>query len=223
MSQLIAATVAFVLTHYMASTPLRATLIGKLGEGPYRGLFSVAAFTTLGWMIWAFSHAPLLFLWQGPGLRHLPLALMPFAFVFVAAALMTKNPTLVGMESALKAREPAHGILRITRHPMMWGLALWAIVHILARGDAASLVFFGGFALLALSGTVLIDRRKGAALGEDWTRFVAVTSNVPFAAILAARNQLRLAEIGWVKIGVGLAVYVVVLLAHPYLFGVRPY
>ena len=52
---------------------------------------------------------------------------------------------------------------------------------------------------------------------------MAVTSNVPFAAILAGRNQLRLAEIGWVKIGVGLAVYVVVLLAHPYLFGVRPY
>jgi uncharacterized membrane protein len=105
----------------------------------------------------------------------------------------------------------------------MWGIALWGFVHLLAKGDASSLVFFGGFVVLALSGTALIDRRKRATLGEDWARFAAVTSNVPFAAIAGGRNQFRLAEIGWAKIGVGLALFVVFLLAHPYLFGVRAY
>jgi uncharacterized membrane protein len=223
MNLLIVAAAAFLLTHYIASTPLRGALINVLGEKAYRGVYVLLAFATLGWMIWAFNRAPLVPLWQVPGLRHLPSLLMPFAFIFAAAGVMTKNPSAVAMEGALKAKEPAQGILRVTRHPLMWGIALWGLVHLLAKGDASSLVFFGGFVVLALSGTVLIDRRKRATLGEDWARFAAVTSNVPFAAIAGGRNQFRLAEIGWTKIGVGLALFVVFLLAHPYLFGVRPY
>ena len=80
----------------------------------------------------------------------------------------------------------------------MWGFALWALSHIVARGDAAAVIFFGTFVVLAMSGTWLIDRRKAATLGDDWRRFAAVTSNVPFAAIAGwpqpvsslARNRL---------------------------------
>ena len=98
-------------------------------------------------------------------------------------------------------------------------LGLWAASHIAARGDAAAVVFFGGFLVLALAGTWLIDRRKAAKLGDDWQRFAAVTSNVPFAAIIAGRNQFKLAEIGWWKILIGLAAYGVMLLLHHRLFG----
>jgi uncharacterized membrane protein len=85
------------------------------------------------------------------------------------------------------------------------------------------LVFFGGFLFLAALGTVLMDARKAAALGADWKRFAAVTSNVPFGAIASGRNRFRFEEIGWKRVGVGLALYVVLLAAHPYLFGARPY
>jgi uncharacterized membrane protein len=72
-------------------------------------------------------------------------------------------------------------------------------------------------------GTVLIDARKARTLGEDWKRFAALTSSVPFGAIVAGRNRFVAAEIGWRVVLVALAAYVALLAAHPYLFGARPY
>lgn len=222
MTKLLIAAAAFLAAHYVSSTPLRARLILALGNNGYLVLYSAAAVATLVPMIWAYYRAPFIGLWYVPGLRYVPLIVMPVAMVLIAASLMARNPTLVGQERLLRTDQPARGILRITRHPMMWGIALWAASHILARGDAASVVFFGGFFVLALSGTALIDRRK-ATLGADWQRFAEATSNVPFAAIAGGRNQLRLAEIGWMRLLGGIALYVVALLSHSYILGARPY
>ena len=216
------ATIAFLATHYVSSTPLRRALATSLGEQPYLGVYTLTSFLTLGWMIYAYRHAPLVPLWQVPDLKLLPLLVMPAALVLLACGIMGRNPTAVRQESALKSEQPARGILRVTRHPMMWGFALWAGAHLLARGDAASLVFFGGFLVLALSGTVLIDARK-AALGEDWSRFAAVTSSIPFLAIIEGRNRFNLAEIGWLKILTCLALYAVLFALHPAVLGARPY
>lgn len=223
MTKLLIATAAFLATHYLSSTPLRARFIKALGNNGYLMLYSAAAVATLVPMIWTYYRAPFIGLWYVPALRYAPLIVMPVAMVLIAASLMTRNPTLVGGERLLKSEEPARGILRITRHPMMWGIGLWAASHIFARGDAASLIFFGGFLVLALSGTALIDRRRRLTPGADWQRFANVTSNVPFAAIAAGRNQLNLAEIGWIRLLAGIALYVVVLMSHSYLFGAPPY
>lgn len=219
-AHLILATAAFVVTHFVPSTPLRARLVAWLGQRAYLGLYSLVALATLVWTIWAYRHAPLVPLWNG--WRYLPLLLMPFALVLLAAGYLSRNPTMVMQEDKLKAEEPARGILRVTRHPLMWAFALWAFAHLLARGDVRSLILFGGFLLLALVGTVLIDRRK-AALGEDWRRFAAVTSNVPFLAIAQGRNRFVPAEVGWRKPLIALLLFVVLLLLHPYIFGARPY
>ncbi|HTO46745.1 MAG TPA: NnrU family protein [Burkholderiales bacterium] len=220
-AQLAVATLAFLGAHFVSSTPLRAALAGAIGERGYLGLYSLVAFAALGWMIWAYARAPFQPLW--PGLRLLPALLMPFSLVFIACAYSTRNPTAIGQAGALKNNEPARGIIRVTRHPLMWGVMLWGVVHVLARGDLASVVFFGGFVVLAGLGTVLIDARKAATLGEDWKRFAAATSNLPFGAIAAGRNRFVFGEIGWKRIGAGLAAYVLLVLAHPYLFGARPY
>jgi len=103
------------------------------------------------------------------------------------------------------------------------GIALWALLHLVARGDTASAIFFGGFALLAISGSILIDARKDRMLGVDWQRFASVTSNIPFGAIIQGRNQFRFEEIGWNKVLIGLGAYLVLVFLHPYLFGARPY
>ena len=218
MTHLVLAAVAFLATHYIASTPLRAALVATLGKA-YLALYSLLAFATLGWMIWAFYHAPFINLWYAVALRPVPLFVMPIALVFMVCALATPNPTMVGREKLLKSTHPAHGILRITRHPLMWGFALWGASHIAARGDAAALIFFGTFIVLALSGAWLIDRRKAATLGADWKQFAAVTSNLPLAAIAGGRNQFKLAEIGWWKILLGLALYVALIMLHHRLFG----
>jgi len=221
MTHLALATAAFVGMHYLSSTPLRAALVKALGENAYLGLYSLVSVATLGWMIWAYPRAPAATLW--PGLRLAPLALMPVALVLFTCAVMTRNPSAVLQQGALRSPDAVRGILRVTRHPMMWAFALWGLCHLLARGDAASLIFFGGFVLLALSGTLLIDARKAATLGEDWKRFAAATSNIPFAAIIAGRNSFRPGEIGWTKILTGLALYAGLLVLHPTLFGARPY
>jgi uncharacterized membrane protein len=218
MTALVIATAAFLVTHFVTSTPLRPKLVAALGEWPYRGAYSLVAFITLGWMIWAYAQAAREPLWAG--LRQVPSIVMPFAFILIATGY-GRNPTMVGAERILQSEEPARGIIRITRHPIMWGILLWAAAHILARGELSSLVFFGGFLLVAALGTLAIDRRKRA--DPYWSRFAAATSNVPFVAIARGRNRVVWREIGWTRPLAGIALFIVVLLLHPWLFGARPY
>lgn len=215
------ASAAFLLTHFVPSTPLRPALAGRIGEKGYLGVYSLVAFATLGWMIWAYGKAPLEPLW--PGLRLAPAIAMPFAFVLIACGLLSRNPTAVGQAKALNAAEPARGIIRVTRHPMMWGFILWAGAHVLARGELKSTVFFGTFLVLAALGALLIDRRKEKSLGADWQRFAAATSYFPFLAIAQGRNRFDAAEIGWRNPAIGVALTIVFFLAHAWLFGARPY
>src|SRR4029079_8168717 len=108
MGMLVTATLVFLLTHFIPSTPLRPRLVAALGEGRYRGLYVLVACVTLGWMIRAYAHAPAQdLLW--PPLRHVPLLVMPFALILVVGGLVRMNPTAVGAERLLKEAEPARG------------------------------------------------------------------------------------------------------------------
>jgi uncharacterized membrane protein len=210
MTMLVAATIAFLATHFVSSTPLRPALIGAIGEWPYRGLYSLVAFLTLGWMIWAYADAPREQLWIGH--RTLTFIAMPLAFILIACGYW-RNPTMVGAERLLRSDDPARGIIRITRHPIMWGVILWAGAHIVARGDLKGLIFFGAFLLLAVVGTLSMDARKKS--NPDWPRFAAVSSHVPFIAIAQGRNRIVWREIGWLRPALGLAAFFAVLAFHP--------
>ena len=210
MITLLAATFVFLATHFVTSTPLRPLIVNAIGEWPYRGAYSLVALVTLVWMGWAFANAPREPLWMG--IREVPYLVMPLAFVLIACGY-GRNPTMVGADKLLKSEDPARGIIRITRHPIMWGIMLWAASHILARGDLRSLIFFGGLLAVAGIGTLLMDSRKKS--NPDWPRFAAVSSNVPFVAVAQGRNRIRWREIGWVRPAAGLAAFFVVLLFHP--------
>jgi uncharacterized membrane protein len=219
------ASAAFIASHLgLSSTPPRDRLVARLGEKGFLGCYSLLALLTLGTMIVAYSHASHhVYLWlPGPGVRHLPLLIMPLAFLLIAGGVLVPNPSATGGAGALDRPEPASGVLRITRHPVMWGVGLWAAVHILANGDLASLLFFGGFLLTALGGSWHLDRRMAATEGERWRHFAAVTSFLPFAALLAGRQRWVWAEWRWPAVW-GLGLFVLLFGLHPYLFGVRPY
>jgi uncharacterized membrane protein len=120
------------------------------------------------------------------------------------------------------AREPA-GIVRITRHPFLIGVAIWALVHLIGNGDGASALFFGALALVALAGTVSIDAKRRRAQGQAWDAFAARTSIVPFAAIMSGRNTLQVGELGWLRPMAGFVAYALMLGGHAHIVGVSPF
>jgi uncharacterized membrane protein len=225
MIELLAAAALLLATHYgISSTPLRGWLVARIGERPYLVLYSLVALGAVIWLIFAYRGAPYIELWPAPVWSALlPLIVMPFALLLLVCGVSTLNPTAVGSPETLEQAEPARGILRVTRHPFMWGVALWALAHIVTNGDAAAVVLFGAFAVLALLGTLLIDHKFRARRGAQWQRFAVMTSNLPFVAILAGRQHLALAEIGWLRVGIALALYVALLALHPWLFGLSPF
>jgi len=224
MGNLVAAAVFFVGIHFLVSgTRWRDRLVEALGEQVYRGLFSLASAVGIVWLAIAYGRAPYANLW-GQLLMLKPLAapLLLLAFLFIVIGLTTPSPTAAGMEGRLARDEPVRGMLRITRHPFLWGVALWALVHLVVNGDLASFVLFGSLLVLVLGGTVSIDAKRRRVFGEHWDRFARATSNVPFAAIAAGRNWFApaLREIGLWRPVLAVVVYGAVVLLHARLFGV---
>ncbi|MDP6352887.1 MAG: NnrU family protein [Alphaproteobacteria bacterium] len=217
---LLAAMFVFIAGHViLASLPVRQGLIKALGEKGFRVLFSVFALATLVWVIHAYGVAPRTEIWPAdPALRHVPLLVMPLACILLVAGLTTRSMTMVGGETMDAA--PATGILTITRHPFLWAVALWGLVHALANGDHASLVLFLGMALLAFLGMVHIDHRRERQLGAAWGPMALTTSVIPFQAAIQGRCKLDWAGIGWPRTLGGLALYAALLLAHQWIAGV---
>jgi uncharacterized membrane protein len=218
---LIIAGAAFCGSHVLlSSTRLRGSLRDQLGERGFLAVYSVTSLVIFAWFVSAYAGAPTIPLWPRQTWTALvPVAVMPLATILLVAGYSTRNPTAVGMERSAGADDPAPGLLRVTRHPVMWAIGLWATSHLIANGDLASLLFFGALAALALGGTVLIDRKKRLALGSNWSRLVELTSNLPFAALLTGRTSLRWRDIGPLRIAAGLLLYAVLYLAHPILTG----
>jgi len=226
MLNLIAAAAFFVLLHLVVSgTRMRDALTGRLGPGPYMGLFSLASIAGLVWLGFAFADASRSsgndVIWSvSPLTQAIQLVLQLLAVFFIVVGLTTPNPTSVRQEGALDRPEVVRGILRITRHPFLWGVAVWALGHLLVNGDAASIVLFGSMLALALFGTASIDAKRKRVLGSKWDQFAVQTSNVPFLAIAQGRQRLALAEIGWWRPLVALAAWAALAFGHRYLFGV---
>ena len=118
------ASAVFVLSQVgISSTPLRGKLIGGVGPGAYLGLYSLVAAVTLTGMILAYAAAPPIALWAPmTGFRYVSLVVMPFALILLVAGLAVRNPAGVGGERVFRGERAAHGILRVTRHPLQWAL-----------------------------------------------------------------------------------------------------
>jgi len=222
----------FVLIHIgISATGLRARIVGAIGEWPYRGLFSVASGALLTALIIGLGQVradpfnPLnVPLWAPADWLRWPayvLVLLGLSLAF--AGLFTPGPTFAGFEKkGLERAEPAHGVLRITRHPFLWGVALWGLGHLLVNGERFAVMLFGAMALMAVYGARSIDRKGAARDPEGWAKFENVTSNMPFAAITQGRNRLAITEIGWRGLA-GVAIAVAIALFHRQLFGVAAF
>ena len=219
---LFAATILFVGGHFiLSSAVVRPVLVTRVGERPFLGIYAVVVLVAFGWMVVAFRAAPVIELWpQLPALRWIPTLVMPFGFILAVAGVTTPSATGVAAGDHAAEPPPAKGIMRITRHPVLWGTTLWAACHLIVNGDAASLILLGGIMVLNLGGMWHIDRKRERQYGSAWGPIALTTSVVPFAAIASGRTQMDWAGIGWWRPLVGLALYVVLFQAHTWIFGV---
>jgi len=187
MNVLIIGLVVFIGCHLLPAFPgARKAIADRLGVNVYRGLFSLVALAGLVLIIWGYGAAreegsPLVY--DPPlFLRHITHLLMLPVFVLLVSAY-------------------AHGrITQIVKHPMVLAVKLWAFAHLLANGDLASVLLFGGFLAWAIFDRISLARRQRAGL-------VTVRGG-------PATNDI-------IAIVVGLAIYgVLIWKAHTWLIGV---
>jgi uncharacterized membrane protein len=213
---------AFVGGHFLLSwRPVRARIAGAIGEPAFSAAYSVLMVLILVWMVAAYRVAPPLVLWDlGRWVNVVPIVAMPFALMLAVTGLASRNPTAVMGERFLQKGLPVAGIFTVTRHPFLAGAALWSLAHLLANGDAASVMLFGGMAVLSIAGMAAIDAKRALKLGATWQEFAAKTSRMPLGAALAGKTQLDWIGIGVTRPLIGLILYVVLYIFHDRLFGV---
>jgi len=232
MQMLLAAAAAFLAIHLIVSgTRVRDGITGTIGENAYLGLFSLASVGVIVWLAMSYNAAsaalgssndPVLYA-PSIGLRHLALPIVLLAFLIGVPGLLTANPTSVRQEGAATKEETVRGILRVTRHPFLWGVAIWSAFHLAANGDEASVVLFGTLFVTAVLGTFSIDAKRRRKLGAAWTGFAARTSNLPFVAILTGRNSFKAGEYFDWRFFVAILIFSAILISHARIFGVSPF
>lgn len=211
---LLLAVAAFVIFHLLPSVGgLRGRLVARFGRVPYLVLHIIVSLMLTGWLAYAFALAPYVEVWPPSPIVHLaPLALMPLALLLAVVAFSQPNPLSIGIgEKNFNPEKP--GWLRLSRHPLPHALALWAFAHGLANGDLAGLILFGLLFVLALTGAPILNLRAKRRLGTDaWRRLSEQTG----------QGRLRLAELDLWRPLLALALYALLLWAHPFVIGVDP-
>lgn len=218
MNQLVLAVAAFVGTHFLLSHPLRAPLVARLGEKGFSGLYSVIALATFYGVYVSFRGAPTgdYFWTPGEPIWGVASLLMLVASILFAGSFVG-NPAMPTPNAKADAAKPVHGVFHLTRHPMMWAFALWAIAHALVAPYAASFVLTGGMFLLALGGSAGQDAKKAKLMGAAWGDWSSRTSFVPFARQLTGKAKLSTLWPGLTPVLGGVVIWLVATYVHPML------
>jgi uncharacterized membrane protein len=193
----------------------RNWLVGRIGERPYRLSFALLSIACLAGLSNAYSNVKPVGIAAGPWLASIVALIQLFATMLVVAGLSMRNPTTAGMGSTVVEPNIVHGMVRVTRHPFLWGILLWSAGHLLVRHDPAALLFFGSMAAVAGMGMWSIDRKRRLALGAPWLDFSRRTSLVPFLAIAAGRQTFVFREIGLWRMVAALTLWFASLWLHP--------
>jgi uncharacterized membrane protein len=129
---------------------------------------------------------------------------------------------MVGGERALSEPKPTPGIIAITRHPFLWAIAVLALSRLIVTGDTASVVLFGGIAILAIGGMAHIDYRRAQSADATWRPISLLTSLIPFTAAFSGRTKIAWAGIGVTRLTGAAVLYGILIGLHETVFGVTP-
>jgi uncharacterized membrane protein len=224
MTGLIAAASLFLGIHLLVSgTKLRDTVTSAIGEKVYLPLFALSSLGAIVWLCFAYNHAsasPQNFVLfdAGQTVRNCALPVLFLAFVLGVPGVLMGNPTSAGQDKA-----EIRGVLRITRHPFLWGVTLWSGFHLIGAGTLAATILFATFLLLAALGTRAIDGKVRRKRPQDWQRISAQTSNLPFAAIATGRGRLVASEYFDWRFSVAVLLFAAFTYFHNTLFSLSPF
>jgi uncharacterized membrane protein len=194
-TMLIVASLAFVGTHFLMSHPLRAGMVGALGEKGFAGVYSLISLATFGWMIWAYpaasaeAPAPL---WDAGQAGFIFATLLMWLGSVLFMGSLRRNPAFPRPGRPIQRIDDPNGVYAITRHPMMWGFALWGVVHIIVNPTEASLILSLAIIFLALVGAALQDGKKQQLLGDLWRDWKSKTSYIPYGRGLKSADAFAL-------------------------------
>jgi len=212
----------FGATHVgLATRRVRAALVAHLGEYGFTALFSLVASAAFAVAITYFAAH------RNEGAQGLALAYVaPLRWALLAASVTgillvsAGSATYVGSPYdffAARVRAP-RGIERITRHPFFAGLALFALAHALMAPHLIATVGFAGLGLVTMVGARHQDAKLLARGGKPYADYLAATSAVPFAAIVAGRQRLVWRELPLGAFAIGLAVAALLRAVHGSIF-----
>ena len=195
LTALVLASVAFVGTHFAMSHPLRAPLVSALGERGFGLVYIVVSLLTFYGMVHfyhpAFAQSPAV-LWSVGTAGWIIATLLMWIGSILFVGSLRRNPAFPTGGKPVTHIGEARGVFAITRHPMMWGFAIWALVHVIVNSTPASLVVSAAIFFLALIGAAGQDRKKARLVGEPWRDWMRRTSFVPFGRGFASPGGFAL-------------------------------
>lgn len=219
----------FVVLHRVVSgSRVRDKIVSMVGEVPFRRAFALASLLCLAGLWIGYRQATespsnMVLFHPSNAARFAQLPIQLIAIFLIVAGVTTRNPTIAGLGGSVTDQSIVRGVLRITRHPFLWGVSLFSLGHMLVGPTIATLGFFGTLLFLAATGTISIDAKRRRVHGIDWQAFASATSNFPFVAIVQGRQSLALGEIGWMRIGIAVGVFALILSIHALVFDVSPF
>ena len=220
--KLVAALILFILSHAILMRPkIRTGLETRLGRPVFLAAYSALSLGLFGWLLFETVMAPIVSLWPPhPALHGVGFALIIFGVLSIALGAGLPNPaSIFGGKAETFTDEP--WALRVTRHPVLFGLFFWGLGHVLANGTLAFLIFFGSQAVFALLGAAIMDRRYRKSVEEEaWARARAVTSFFPDILSLP-KGLMRTPDLAR-RQGVALIAFALLFALHPLVFGVSP-
>ncbi len=197
---LIAANIAFVGSHFAMSHPLRAPMVKALGAGGFQLAYTAVSFATLAWVYFAFLAAPAADLPGSGEAGWIIATVLTWPAMVLLAGSFIGNPALPTPQAEAQTRAEPRGALRVTRHPMMWGIGLWAISHLVLFWSTRTMVTALAMGILALVGAKLQDAKKEALMGTAWAEWESKTSYWP--------RWGRLLSVGAVPLLAGTALWI---------------
>jgi uncharacterized membrane protein len=213
----------FLLTHFVPTRPrIRERLIGALGRRAWFSIYGLISLAVTAWVLWAAGQAPYVELWpQLPWTRWVPNLVLPVATTLAVCGLPAQTVTLGGPRlSRLDPERP--GLAALTRHPLLWALALWAGAHLFPNGDLAHVILFGGFALMALAAMPAFDARARQSLPPlDAHAYFATTATLSLRPLLDPAWRRSTAPLA-PRLLIAATLWLALLLLHPHVIGASP-